>query len=148
MSKNNNVGSLSLSTTVVARFLSLCAVLLAIPAVTAAQPTPLAVQNVWTRDAGSTDKITFASGETIQFAAQLNNSYGGTLLSAELTITTSFYNNSRTVDIPPGISTWTWNATAPEHGNYTVRSKLTIAFTGRGQCAARASLVNPRHLKV
>src|SRR5438067_2075951 len=37
MSKNNYVGSLSLSTTVVARFLSLCAVLLALPAVEAAQ---------------------------------------------------------------------------------------------------------------
>jgi hypothetical protein len=113
---------------VVTHFLSLCAVLLALPDITAAQPTPLAVQNVWTRDAGGTDKITFASGEAIQFAAQLNNSYGGTLLSAELTITTSFCNNSRTVDIPPGISTWTWNATAPEHGNYTLTVKAYDSF--------------------
>jgi hypothetical protein len=37
MSKSNNVGSLSHSTTVVTRFLFLCAVLLAIPAVTTAQ---------------------------------------------------------------------------------------------------------------
>jgi hypothetical protein len=79
MSKNNNVGNLSLSTTVVTRFLSLCVVLLTLPAVTAAQPTPLAVQRVWTQDASGNDKTAFAPGETIQFAAQLNNSYGGWL---------------------------------------------------------------------
>jgi hypothetical protein len=42
MSKNNYVGKLSLSTTIVTRFLSLCAVLLALPTIAAAQPTPLA----------------------------------------------------------------------------------------------------------
>ena len=52
---------------------------------------PLAVKRVWTRDVGGNDKTTFAPGETIQFAAQLNNSYGGPLLSSALTLTPSFY---------------------------------------------------------
>ena len=101
---------------VVTRFLSLCAVLLVFPIVAAAQPTPLAVQRVWTRDGAGNDKTAFAPGETIQFAAELNNSYGGALLAAngtQLTITTSFYNDTKPVDIPPGISPWTWTATAP-----------------------------------
>jgi surface antigen len=132
MSKNNYVGKLSFSATVVARFLSLYVVLLAISAIAAAQPVPLAIQRVWTRDAGGHDKATFATGETIQFVAQLNNSYSGYLLSAELTITTSFYNNSSRVDIPPGISAWAWNATAPaQQGNYTVTVKTYDNFYGR-----------------
>jgi hypothetical protein len=63
---------------VATRFLSLCAILLAIPAVTTAQCiSPFAVQRVWTQDAGGNDKITFAPGEIIQFAAQLESVYGG-----------------------------------------------------------------------
>jgi hypothetical protein len=128
MSKNNNVGSLSLSTTVVTRFLLLCAVLLAIPAIASAQCiSQLTVQSVWTQDTGGNIKTTFAPGETIQFVAELNNSYGGTLLAAngtQLTITTSFYNDTKPVDIPPGISTWPWNATTPStEGSYTVTVK-------------------------
>lgn len=60
---------------VLIRFLPLCAVLLAIPAITDAQPTPLAVQRVWTQDTGGNNKTAFAPGETIQFAAELNNSF-------------------------------------------------------------------------
>src|SRR5438067_4287798 len=135
MSKNKNVGNLSLSTTVVARFLLFCAVLLALPAVAAAQCiSQLTVQRVWTRDAAGNDKTTFAPGEAIQFAAELNNSYGGALLAAngtQLTITTSFYNDTKPVDIPPGISPWTWTATAPStEGSYTVTVKAYDHFCG------------------
>jgi hypothetical protein len=71
MSKNNYVGKLSLSTTVVTRSLSLCAVLLALPSVAAAQCiSQLTVQRVWTQDASGADKTTFAPGETIRYAAQ------------------------------------------------------------------------------
>jgi hypothetical protein len=111
---------------VVARFLPL-SLLLALPAVAAAQPTPLTVQRVWTRGAGGQDKTTFTPSETIQFAAQLNNPYGALLAGAygaQLTITTSFYNDTKPVDILPGISTWTWNTTAPStEGSYTVTVK-------------------------
>lgn len=77
----------------VARFLLLCVVLLTLPTLAAAQPTPLAVQRVWTQDAGGNNKTSFSPGETMQFAAQLNNSYGAYLLAAngtQLTIATSF----------------------------------------------------------
>jgi hypothetical protein len=120
---------------VVTRFLSLCAVLLAIPTIAAAQCiSKLTVQRVWTRDAAGTAKNTFAPGETIQFAAELNNSYGGYLLAAngtQVTITTSFYNDTKPVDIPPDISTWPWNATAPStEGSYTVTVKAYDHFCG------------------
>ena len=122
---------------VVARFLSLCALLMAIPAIAVAQQqciSKLTVQRVWTRDAAGNDKATFAPGEAIQFAAELNNSYGGALLAAngtQLTITTSFYNDTKPVDIPPGISPWTWKATAPStEGSYAVTVKTYDHFCG------------------
>ena len=119
---------------VVPRFFLLCAVWLALPAIAAAQPTPLAVQRVWTQDAGGNDKTTFAPGETIRLAAQLNNSYGGYLLGAngtQLTLTTSFYNDAKPADIPPGVSTWTWDATAPaEQNSYTVTVQAYDHFHG------------------
>ena len=62
---------------VVPRFFLLGAVWLALPAIADAQPTPLAVQRVWTRDASGNDKTAFAPGETIRLAAQLNNSHDG-----------------------------------------------------------------------
>jgi murein DD-endopeptidase MepM/ murein hydrolase activator NlpD len=135
MSKNNNVGNLSLSTTVVTRFLLFCAVLLALPGIAAAQCiSQLTIQRVWTQDSGGNDKTTFAPGETIQFVAELNNSYDGYLLAAngtQLTIATSFYNDTKPVDIPPGISTWPWNATAPStEGSYTVTVKAYDHFCG------------------
>jgi hypothetical protein len=65
---------------VMPRFFLLWAVWLALPGIAAAQPAPLAVQRVWTRDAGGNDKTAFAPGETIQLAAELNNLYGGYLL--------------------------------------------------------------------
>jgi len=73
----------------------LCVLLMTLPIVAFAQITPLTVQRVWTRNASGNDQTTFAPGETIQFAAQLNNPYGGILLAAngaQLVITTSFYN--------------------------------------------------------
>lgn len=125
-------------------FLSLYVVLLALPAIADAQCiSQLTVQRVWTQDAAGNDKTKFAPGETLQLAAQLKNSYGRALPSAELIITTSFYKNSRTVDIPPGISTWTWRAIAPSQGSkYTVTVKVydsvhaawamrSVGFTGR-----------------
>jgi hypothetical protein len=119
---------------VAARFLLLCAALLALPGIAAAQPTSLAVQRVWTQDAGGNDKTTFAPGEAIRLATQLNNSYGGYLLGAngtQLTLTTSFYNDAKPVDIPPGVSTWTWDATAPsEQNNYTVTAQAYDHFLG------------------
>jgi hypothetical protein len=113
----------------------LLSLLLALPAIADAQcVSKLAVQRVWTRDTGGTDKTTFAPGETIQFAAQLNNSYGGILLAAngtQIAITTDFYNDTKAIDIPSGTSTWTWNATAPSAGgNYTVTVKAYDHFCG------------------
>jgi hypothetical protein len=118
------------------RVLLICAaLLLGITPITAvAQPTALAVERVWTQDPGGKDQSTFVPGEPIQFAAQLNNSYGGALLSAEQIIATSpsFFSNDRKVDIPAGISTWTWNATAPSTlGNYTVTVQTFDRFYGR-----------------
>jgi hypothetical protein len=64
MSKNNNVGRLSFSTTVVTRFFSLCAVLLVLPAVEAAQFLPPG----WYRNSGPS---TFYQGEHLTVAPQL-----------------------------------------------------------------------------
>jgi hypothetical protein len=75
-------------------------------------------------------KPTFAPGETIQFAAEVSSYYGGPG-DTTLSITTSFYNDSKTVNIPLLISTWTWGATAPsEEGNYTVTVQLLDRFCG------------------
>jgi hypothetical protein len=41
----------------VARILPLCALVLVLPALAAAQPTPLTVQRVWTQDAGLTKHV-------------------------------------------------------------------------------------------
>ena len=108
----------------VTRCLLLGVVVLVLPLAVASQLTPLTVQRVWTQDTGGTEKTSFLPGETIQFAAELNNPYGGWLLGANgtgLSITTSFYTDTQSVDIPPGVSTWTWNATAPStEDTYTV----------------------------
>ena len=106
-------------------------------AIAAGCVSQLAVQRVWTRDAGGIDKTTFAPGEAIRFLAQLNNSYGAWMLGANgarLAITTSVYTNSSPVNIPPGISTWTWNATAPSRRGqlHHSGSKLTITFADYG----------------
>ncbi len=69
----------------IVRFLPLCVVVLALPAIVASQPTPLTVQSVWTQDADGNTKTAFAPGKTIRFVAQLNNSYGGYLLAANRT---------------------------------------------------------------
>ena len=74
------------------RYLLLSVLLLALPSLAAAQCVSLlAVQSVLTQDTGGTNKTTFAPGETIRFVAQLNNAYGGILLAAQVTITTSFF---------------------------------------------------------
>lgn len=70
---------------VATRFLLLCVVLMALPDIAPAQPVQLAVQRVWTQDANGNNKTVFAPGEAIQVVVQLNNSYGGALLS------TAFY---------------------------------------------------------
>jgi hypothetical protein len=107
------------------RLLSFCALLLLVlPALATSQPTLLTVQSVLTQDAGGNNKAAFSPGEPIRFVAQLNNSYGVYLRAANWTqvaITTNFYNDTSTVDIPPGISMWTWNLIAPsEERDYTV----------------------------
>jgi hypothetical protein len=121
----------------VGRVLPLCAMLLALPAIAASQCiSQLSVQRVWTQDAGGTDKTAFAPGEPIRFAAELNNAYGGYLLAGNGTqvgIATSFYTASNPVDIPPGVSTWTWNATAPSQpGNSSVTVYAYDHFCGVG----------------
>jgi hypothetical protein len=115
--------------------LPLCAVLLVLPASITAQCEPqLTVQDVLTQDTGGTEQTTFAPGETIRFVAEVNNAYGGWLLGAngtELAITTSFYSAANPVDIPPGISTWTWEATTPSTaGDYTVEVRVYDSFCG------------------
>ena len=107
------------------RSMLLCALLLTLPSLAAAQcVSQLTVQSVLTQDTSGNNKTTFAPGEPIRFAAQLNNAYGATLLAAngtQITITTSFFSNSSSVNIPAGISTWTWNTTVPsQQANYTV----------------------------
>jgi hypothetical protein len=113
------------------RFLLLGALLLLLPSLAAAQcPSAITVQLVSTQDAGGKAKTTFAPGETIQFAALVSSNYGGSGQTS-LAITTSFYNDTKTVNIPLGSSTWTWNATAPSTpGNYTVTIQLIDPFCG------------------
>lgn len=117
------------------RFLLLCTALLVLPTIAAPQSTPLTVR-VWTRDAGGSDKATFALGEAIHVTAQVNNSYGGYLLAAngtQLTVSTnpSFYNNTMPADLPPGISTWAWHLPAPStRGSYIVTVKAYDHFYG------------------
>jgi hypothetical protein len=115
--------------------LPLCTVLLVFPALTTAQCEPqLTVQDVLTQDAGGTEQTTFAPGETIRFVAEVNNAYGGYMLGSngtQLDITTSFYSDTQPVDIPPGISTWTWEATTPSTaGDYTVEVRVYDSFCG------------------
>jgi hypothetical protein len=115
--------------------LPLCAVLLVFPALTTAQCEPqLTVQHLLTQDAGGAEQTAFAPGETIRFVAEVNNGYGGYMLGSngtELAITTSFYSATNPVDIPPGISTWTWEATTPsEAGDYTVEVRVYDHFCG------------------
>jgi hypothetical protein len=125
------------------RKLSVClavlrGVLLVLPAIAASQPipftVPLTVQRVWTQDALGTEKTTFAPGEPIQFVAELINSYGGDLLASQetqLIMTTSFYHDIQPVDIPPGISIWTWNVIAPSaEDSYTVTVNAYDPFQG------------------
>jgi murein DD-endopeptidase MepM/ murein hydrolase activator NlpD len=120
----------------VARFL-LCAVVLVLPPLVASQSTPLTVQRVWTPGADGNNQSVFSPGETIQFVAELNNPYTRHLLAVEgtqVTIITGFLTKSEAVDIPPGISTRLWNATAPEtEGNYTVTVSAFDHFSGMWQ---------------
>ena len=99
------------------RFLPLCALLLVLPSIAAAQcVSKLAVQRVWTQDSRGTDKTAFVPGDPIRFAAQLDNAYSAYMLAAngaQIAITTSFFSNSSRVDIPPGSSMRTWDSTVP-----------------------------------
>jgi CARDB len=114
------------------RSLFLCALLLALPSLAAAQcPSQLTVQSILTQDTNGTNKTTFAPGEPIRFVAQLNNAYGGILLGSQITITTSFFSNSIQVNIPSGMSTWPWNTTVPsQQANYTVTVSAFDSFCG------------------
>ena len=116
---------------VVPRILLLCAALLAVPTVATAQCTsPFAVQRVWTQDAGGIPKTTFASGEVVQLAAEVNSIYGGPG-DTQLAIATSFYNDNKTVNIPIATSTWTWNTAAPTNlGDYPVAVQVLDRFCG------------------
>jgi Neprosin/CARDB len=50
---------------------------------------------------------------------------------AQVSITTSFYTDTKRVDIPPGISIWTWNVTAPaQQAAYTVTVRAYDHFCG------------------
>jgi hypothetical protein len=111
--------------------LLLCALLLLLPSFAAAQCSPvITVQRAWTQDTGGKEKTQFAPGETIQFAALVSSNYGGSG-QTQLAITTSFYNDTKTANIPLGSSTWTWNATAPSTpGNNTVTVKIIDPFCG------------------
>ena len=115
----------------VARILPLCTLLLLLPSFAAAQcPPAITVQRVWTQDTGGKDKTNFVLGETIQFAALVSSNYGGSGQTS-LSITTSFYNDTKTVNIPLGSSTWNWTATAPSTpGSSTVTVKLIDPFCG------------------
>lgn len=115
----------------VMRLLPLCALWLLLPSFAAAQCSPvITIQRAWTQDTGGKEKTQFAPGETIQFAALVSSNYGGSG-QTQLAITTSFYNDTKTVNIPLGSSTWTSNATAPSTpGNNTVTAKLIDPFCG------------------
>lgn len=119
------------------------ALIIIMAAYAGAQPAPLTIQRVWTEDASGNSKATFAPGDTIRFKAELNNPYGGMMLAANgarLGITTNpnFYSDTtdgfppgKPVDIPSGVSTWTWSTTAPSGpGEYTVTVKAYDHFAG------------------
>jgi hypothetical protein len=132
---HNRQGTIAVIVGFLILVLSLWAVVLVLPASTTAQCEPqLTVQDVLTQDAGGTEKTTFAPGETIRFVAEVNNAYGGWMLGAngtELAITTSFYSDTASVDIPPGSSTWTWEATTPSTaGDHTVEVRVYDHFCG------------------
>lgn len=78
---------------------------------------------------------TYTPGENIRIIADINNAYGAWLLATNgtiLSVKTSFYSNTKSVDIPPGTSTWTWNATSPyTEGNYTVTVGAYDHFCGQ-----------------
>src|SRR5687768_12212669 len=99
------------------RFLPLCALLLVLPSIAAAQcRSQLTIQSVLTQDAGGNNKTTFAPGESIRIVGQINNAYGAYMLAAngaQIAVRSSFYNDTKRVDILPGVSSWPWNATAP-----------------------------------
>lgn len=57
---------------VLTRFFSLCVVLLALPAVVAAQ---LTVERVWTQDADGNDKTIFIPGDAIRYMTLIRNTY-------------------------------------------------------------------------
>ncbi len=119
----------------VARILPLYALLLGLPALVAAQcVSQLTVQSVSTQDVGGNNKTTFAPGDPIRIIAQINNSSGAYLLAAngtQIAVRSSFYNDTKPVDIPPGVSTWPWNATAPsQQGSYTITAYVYDHFCG------------------
>jgi hypothetical protein len=117
--------------------LPLGAVVLVFPATTTAQcVTQLTVQRVFTQDTGGTEKTTFAPGDTIRFAAEVNNTYGGYLLGADgaqLFIGTDFYTDTHPVDFPPGSSTWTWrHLLPPQRATTPLRYGRMIPFAACG----------------
>jgi hypothetical protein len=116
---------------IVPRAVLLCTALLALPATAVAQCTPaFTVHHVWTQNASGTAKTTFTPGETIQFAAQVNNVYGGSGKTS-LTAKTSFYNDSEQVTLPLGVSTWTWDTAVPAtQGNYNLSVNVLDNFCG------------------
>ena len=112
------------------------ALMLALPGVAVADPG-ITVQSV------STDKPTYAAGDPIHFTAQINNSLGGWLLAQGhcsatsfpvcLSISTSpsFFSDGQSADFPPGLSTWTWTATAPiAPGTYSFTVQAWDGFYG------------------
>jgi len=109
--------------------------LLILPSVAAAQcVSRLTVQSVLTQDAGGNNKTTFAPGESIRIVGQINNGYGAYMLAAngaQIAVRSNFYNDTKSVDIPPGVNTWPWNATVPSsQANYTVTVNVYDHFCG------------------
>ena len=117
----------------VMRFLSLCAVVLLLPAITTAQcVSQLTVQRVFTQDASGAEKTIFAPREVLVYAAELNNSYGEHMLKAngtQFVVIFDYAVYTIPVDIPPGISTLTGGVFAPStEGSYTVRISVYDHF--------------------
>jgi hypothetical protein len=117
----------------VRRFLSLCAVILLLPAITTAQcVSQLTVQRVFTQDASGAEKTIFAPREVLVYAAELNNSYGEHMLKAngtQFVVIFDYAVYTIPVDIPPGISTLTGGVWAPStEGSYTVRISVYDHF--------------------
>ena len=118
-----------------ARLLPLTVIVLLLPSIAAAQcVSQLTVQSVLTQDAGGNNKTTFAPGESIHIVGQVNNAYGAYMLAAngaQVAVRSSFYNDTKRVDIPPGVSTWSWNVTAPsQQSSYTVTVSAFDHFCG------------------